>query len=122
MRMTVLKRFHDKDDFSIVYNEGQVVEFEKERADRLLQLGLAAETVEEEAQEEPVLDTEVVKEAEKTEENPEETPSVAEEVADATEEVAEVAEEETPKEEVAEEPTLVLVTEEAEKPRKRGKK
>lgn len=61
MRMTVLKQFHDKDNFSIIYQVGQVVEFEKERADRLLQLGLATETESEE--EEPKVEVPEVKPA-----------------------------------------------------------
>ena len=48
MKVKVKAVFRDKDNFSRMYNPGEVVSFEKERAERIISLGLAdADEVEE---------------------------------------------------------------------------
>ena len=41
MKMTILNAFHDKHKFSLIYKVGQVAEFEDERAQDLIERGLA---------------------------------------------------------------------------------
>lgn len=50
-KLTILKEFHDAYNFSKVYTEGMVGEFDVERADRLIRLGLATHFEEEEHRE-----------------------------------------------------------------------
>lgn len=41
MKLKILKTFRDKDIFSKIYNIGDVVDFEKNRAEYIISLGLA---------------------------------------------------------------------------------
>lgn len=41
MKVRITYAFHDKDRFEVVYPVGEVVEFENERAKRLIALGYA---------------------------------------------------------------------------------
>lgn len=44
MRVKVIKEFHDKDDFAVVYKVGEENDFTKERVASLLELGLVVKT------------------------------------------------------------------------------
>lgn len=92
MRLTILKSFHDKFSFSTIYQVGQVVEFDEERADLLLQLGLATPT---EKKQDVIKETTIEEVVEKTPDTPVEQPTVAE--APQQEPSGELFAEETPK-------------------------
>lgn len=46
MKLEVKQEFHDINDYSLVYHEGDVVEFDEERAQRLLDAKIAVKYIE----------------------------------------------------------------------------
>ena len=54
MKIKVIVPFRDKEDYSVLYEEGKVYEFGDERAKGIIDLKLAVEYKEEKAEEKPV--------------------------------------------------------------------
>lgn len=48
MKLTIIKEFHDIEDFSHVFQVGEVVEFNNDRAKEIISLGLGDELHQEE--------------------------------------------------------------------------
>ena len=77
MKVKVLLPFRDKDKFTRLYEPGDVVDFERERGEHIVELGLAEPVVEKKATYEPPKAEEVKEapaEAETVEETPKEAP------------------------------------------------
>lgn len=53
MKVLVKSVFRDKDNFSRMFNPGEVVEFEAERAENIIKLGLGEEVKEKAAEPKP---------------------------------------------------------------------
>lgn len=89
MKVTILTQFRDKNNYSHVFNVGEVVEFDDERAARIIELGYGQSAEESPEKEAPMQPTGEESEQVKEQVNEEATEEVDETAGEAQEPIAE---------------------------------